>query len=230
MNNEETTERKNQAQELPSSNQIPKTINADEVKRESIQMPNKTKQELKEEKKALKRSLKKKKQPQKTDYTNSLLILAICLLVIVIIAPPILRKLMPKIDIPQKTNNETTVILSCVGVNTEEKYRVNSRTKYVDDNIKQNIITYKKLTEEEVALEIKNTPTISISPTSEISFFQTIKGLNIDFSQDKVIVSIQDYSANKNTSNFKFMNYFQEKETQKKFYTSQGFSCEEIKD
>lgn len=225
MNQEELKEIKNQ-----SLNQTPKTITADEVKKESIQMPNETKSELKAKKKALKKSLKRPKQKQKTDYINLLLALAICFLFLIIIAPPILRKTMPKTVIIPNTKNENAIILSCVGINAEEQYKINSRTKYIDEDIKQNIITYTKLTNEELANEIKVNPIISASANNEIVFFQTIKELNIDINQSTTVVSIQDYAANKNTSNFNFMYYFQEKEKQKAFYTSQGYSCTEIKD
>lgn len=213
---------KSQKTETQYLNESPKIITLDEIKKENVQNQVKTESKSKEE--------KKPKSKQKVDYINSLLFLAICLLFLIIITPPILRKLMPKNIITQNNKNESIIILSCVGINTEEQYKINSRTKYINKSIKQNIITYTKIPDEELSDEIKTSPPVNVSANNEIAFFKTIKGLSIDTKQNTIVVSIQDYIANKNTSNFKLMYYFQEQEKQKDFYTSQGYFCKEIKD
>lgn len=213
---------KSQKTETQYLNESPKIITLDEIKKENVQNQVKTESKSKEE--------KRPKPKQKVDYINSLLFLAICLLFLIIITPPILRKLMPKNIITQNNKNESIIILSCIGINTEEQYKINSRTKYINKSIKQNIITYTKIPDEELSDEIKTSPPVNVSANNEIAFFKTIKGLSIDTKQNTIVVSIQDYIANKNTSNFKLMYYFQEQEKQKDFYTSQGYFCKEIKD
>ena len=207
----------------------PKTISADEVRNESFQLDKKNQEEEKKRLKELKKSLKKPKEKKKSDYVNILLVLTICLLLIVIIAPPVLRKLMPKQVISENEKNKNAIILICTGINQTEQYKITSRTKYIDGKIKQNIITYTKLTDAELVAEANSNPQIAINPSSEISFFQTVSGISIDNNGKTITVSIHDYTAERNTSNFRFMNYFQELEYQKSFYGSQGYKCQEIK-
>lgn len=206
----------------------PKTISADEVRNESFQLYKKNQEEEKKRLKEFKKSLKKPKEKKKSDYVNSLLVLTICLLFIFIIAPPILRKLMPKQVISENEKNKNAIILACTGINQTEQYKITSRTKYIDGKIKQNIITYTKLTDTELLGTANSNPQISISPSNEISFFQTVSGVNIDNNGKTITVLIHDYTAERNTSNFRFMNYFQELKSQKSFYESQGYKCQEL--
>lgn len=217
-----------QTVEVPTTG--PKAISADEVKKESINRIEKDKKTIKKEKKEIKKSLKKPKKKQKSNFINFLLILAIFLLSTIIIAPPTLRKLMPKKVIVEKGENDQNIILSCTALNINEQYKINSRTKYVNGITKQNIITYNKLTFEELAKEISHTPSTTVNPTIELEFFKKVNGINIKNNQSNTVVSIYDYTVKRNTSNFRFVAYFQELESQKTFYTSQGFSCTEIKD
>lgn len=225
--------------QVPSANELknqvsgqasvgPKTISADEVRNESFQLDKKDHEEEKKRLKELKKSLKKPKEKKKADYVNILLVLTICLLLMFIIAPPIFRKLMPKQIISENGKNGNAIILACTGINQTEQYKITSRTKYIDGKIKQNIITYTKLTEAELLESANSSPQIAISPSSEISFFQTVSGVNIDNNGKTITVSIHDYTAERNTSNFRFMNYFQELESQKSFYGSQGYKCQEL--
>lgn len=215
-------------QSSQASVEEPKAISAEDVKKESLQL--KDENTLRQEKKELKKSLKKKRKKQRLDYTNFLLILAIFLLLVVIISPPILRIVMPKQKVITNKENKKIIILSCTGLNQSEQYKITSRTKYENNDPKQNIITYTKLTADELSIEINKTPVINTSSSQELSFFQTIRGLNISESKNNKVVTITDYLAERNTGNFEFMNYFQKLELQKTFYINQGYSCEEIKD
>lgn len=204
-----------------------KNISAEEVKKESVH-EEKDKKEQKKEKKELKKSLKKPKKKQKADYVNFLLILAIFLLLTIIITPPILRVLMPKLEITKPIDKEKSIILACSAINIQEQYKITSRTKYVDNKPIQNIITYKKASNEELESASKNSSVTTTSVTSEINLFQEIRGVAISSNQDSTIVTIYDYVAKKNTGNSNFMNYFQNIDSQKTFYTNMGYTCEEI--
>ena len=208
----------------------PKTISADEVKKESINYQEKTKEEAKKEKKELKKSLKKKKKKEKADCVNFLLILAIAFLLVIIIAPPTLRKLMPEQQNKPIEIEDDSIILSCTGVNQQELYKINSRIKYADGEILQNIITYTRIDTLDLEKEINNYSLTTVSALYQIDFFRKIKRINISTNGNKTVVSIYDYVAKNNTSNFEFMNHFQEREAQQAFYESVGYKCEILKD
>ncbi|MDD5888337.1 MAG: hypothetical protein PUC82_02480 [bacterium] len=206
----------------------PKTISADEIKKDVFQLDKKNKEQEKQKQKELKKSLKRKKEKQKTDYINILLVLAICFLLLIIILPPTLRKIMPKTTIVENEKNSSALILACTGINKKEYYKITSRTKYIDNKPTQNIITYNKIAPSSLEENnyISTTPT---SPTEEINYFKTIRNIIIDTNNATTIVSIYDYAVEKNTGNFRLMNYFQDIDNQKNFYENQGYTCETIK-
>lgn len=163
----------------------------------------------------------------KIDYVDIALGIVICLLTLIIISPPLLRKFVPKASVVE--NEKKVLILSCSGINEEEKYKITSRTKYIDSTTVQNIISYSKLSDEELEKEAVKLPKVNTKPSTEIAFFTSILGININYTNTTTTVIIHDYTAEKNTSNFTFMNYFQDFSAQKSFYTANGYTCEEIK-
>lgn len=163
----------------------------------------------------------------KIDYVDIALGIVICLLTLIIISPPLLRKFVPKASVVE--NEKKALILSCSGINEEEKYKITSRTKYIDSTTVQNIISYSKLSDEELEKEAVKLPKVNTKPSTEIAFFTSISGININYTNTTTTVIIHDYTAEKNTSNFTFMNYFQDFSAQKSFYTANGYTCEEIK-
>lgn len=163
----------------------------------------------------------------KIDYVDIVLGIVICLLTLIIISPPLLRKFVPKASVVE--NEKKALILSCSGINEEEKYKIISRTKYIDSTTVQNIISYSKLSDEELEKEAVKLPKVNTKPSTEIAFFTSISGININYTNTTTTVIIHDYTAEKNTSNFTFMNYFQDFSAQKSFYTASGYTCEEIK-
>ena len=163
----------------------------------------------------------------KIDYVDIALGIVICLLTLIIISPPLLRKFVPKSSIVE--NEKKALILSCSGINEEEKYKITSRTKYIDSTTVQNIISYSKLSDEELEKEAVKLPKVNTKPSTEIAFFTSISGISINYTNTTTTVIIHDYTAEKNTSNFTFMNYFQDFSAQKNFYTANGYTCEEIK-
>ena len=163
----------------------------------------------------------------KIDYVDIALGIVICLLTLIIISPPLLRKFVPKASVVE--NEKKALILSCSGINEEEKYKITSRTKYIDSTTVQNIISYSKLSDEELEKEAVKLPKVNTKPSIEIAFFTSISGININYTNTTTTVIIHDYTAERNTSNFTFMNYFQDFSAQKSFYTANGYTCEEIK-
>lgn len=165
----------------------------------------------------------------KIDYVDIVLGIVICLLTLIIISPPLLRKFVPKATVVENKNEKKALILSCSGINEEEKYKITSRTKYIDSTTVQNIISYSKLSDEELEKEAVKLPKVNTKPSTEIAFFTSISGININYTNTTTTVTIHDYTAEKNTSNFTFMNYFQDLSAQKNFYIANGYTCEEIK-
>ena len=151
-------------------------------------------------------------------------------LLVIIIAPPTLRKLMPEQQNKPIEIEDDSIILSCTGVNQQELYKINSRIKYADGEILQNIITYTRIDTLDLEKEINNYSLTTVSALYQIDFFRKIKRINISTNGNKTVVSIYDYVAKNNTSNFEFMNHFQEREAQQAFYESVGYKCEILKD
>lgn len=213
--------------QTPEKNTGPKTISAEDVKKESVKAE-KDKKTQKKEKKELKKSLKKKKKKEKTDFVNILLIFAIFLFLIIIITPPVLRKLMPKLEEIKPGEKENAIILACTAYNKEEQYEITSRSKYVNEVLTQNIVTYKKVDPEKLTTIPANKITTISIPSSEIAFFKTIRGIDISEKSSMTVITLYDYIADKYSANRDLNKYFQSKEQQKSFYTSMGYTCEEI--
>ena len=62
----------------------------------------------------------------KIDYVDIALGIVICLLTLIIISPPLLRKFVPKASVVE--NEKKALILSCSGINEEEKYKIKHAT------------------------------------------------------------------------------------------------------
>ena len=204
----------------------PKTISAEEVKKQSVKAE-KDKKTQKKERKELKKALRKKKKREKSDFINFLLIFAIFILLTIIITPPVLRKVMPKLSLEKPNDDKNIIVLACNAYNIEEQYEITSRSKYVDDVLLQNIITYKKINPEDLSSIPANKITKLSVPSLELSFFRAIRGIDISEKDTKIIVTIYDYVANKYSANKKLNNHFQPKEQQKAYYTGMGYICEE---
>lgn len=202
-----------------------KVISSDEVKKQSINYKEESEGDLKERKKALKASLKKKREKEKFDYINFLLILAIFLLMSFIIVPPVLRKVLPKNIATPSEKKENITMLSCTGINVDEQYMVNSRVKYVDGITKQNIITYTKLNPDEVSERTKIYPITTTSCYNEINYFQGIISRFVNVKDNTTVVKITDYLAERNNSDSLFMRHFQKEGEQKKYYEALGYQC-----
>lgn len=221
-----TTEEISNSPPLEENNNGPKTISAEEVKKHSVKAE-KDKKTQKKEGKALKKALRKKKKKEKSDFINFLLIFAIFILLSIIITPPVLRKVMPKLSISKPTDDQNVTVLACTAYNIAEQYEITSRSKYVDNILMQNIITYKQIAPEKLATIPDNKITTISVPSQEISFFKTIRGIEISQNNTATIVKIYDYIANKYSANIKLNNQFQPKEQQKAYYTGMGYICEE---
>ena len=205
--------------------QVKEVVSAEAVKQQSVKaLQNDFKKN--ESIKKMKKNFKKTKFRKKADIINFLLILAIFILAIFIIAPPVLRKLMPQQYKPIISGSKDTIILSCTAINKDEKYKIVSRSKYTKNNLVQNIITYQYLGDNQ--LDTKTNAITNLSVNEEINFFKKIRGVIVNSQNNTTIISIYDYVALKNANNDIFMQYFQEKEKQRKFYEQRGYTCEEI--
>lgn len=221
-----TPEEMSNSTSLEEKNNGPKTISAEEVKKQSVKAE-KDKKTQRKERRELKKKLRKNKKKEKSDFINFLLIFAIFILLSIIITPPILRKLMPKLSITKPTDDQKMTVLVCTAYNIEEQYKITSRSKYIDDNLLQNIITYEKINPENIATIPDDKITTLSVPSYELSFFRTIRGIDISPKGATTIVTIYDYVANKYSANKQLKNHFQPKEQQKTYYTGMGYTCEE---
>lgn len=162
---------------------------------------------------------------------NVLLILIIIILLSFIILPPVLRATIKDVNL---SDNNTTIasnnlsVLSCQKLDTANLYKISSRSRYKDETLMQNTITYEKL--ESLTDTVSSNDKVSLkSPEEEIAFFSSINGISINTVDSTTRVTIIKAAVEANNANDTLLKYFNDKETQKEFYENQGYVCEEIK-
>lgn len=152
-----------------------------------------------------------------------------CMLILLlfIILPPVLRKYIPN---EENNNTNTSVIrdkltiLNCNRTFADELYNVISKTKYVNNYIDNNTITYQKLTETPT-VENSNIPTNPITVANEAALFSSLTGVNIQVNEPYTIVTINKDLIDSNQGNQQIVNYFQDIDNQRNYYESMGYTC-----
>lgn len=169
----------------------------------------------------------------KNTIINILLYITIIFLITFIALPPILRKTISDVNLSNDNNTKIQAskdkneILSCSKTDNINLYVITSKSMYVENVLKKNIITYTKI-DNAITSQVDNESSSIYTPEEEIYFFSTINGISINNNDKMAVIVITKAAIDINNSNERLLEYFNEKEKQRKFYEEQGYTCEEI--
>lgn len=168
---------------------------------------------------------------QKREKSTVLVLFTIFILLVFIILPPIFRGLFPKTVSDEKDDiTEVIKILYCKVDDYKEGYNISINARYIDGEIKKNIITYKPLTVSDNGNNdsLDNNDNF-ISINKQFELFNSLDSIDIKNNSDgSVVVSIDQDVIDGNDDNLDLANYFMSFEKQKQFFTNQGYECSSV--
>lgn len=168
---------------------------------------------------------------EKKEKSTVLVIITILFLAIFIIVPPTLRILYPKTEANNNKNKDDTMettVLNCTKTNITEQYRITSAVTYSNEEATKNIITYHKLTAEELAQvgQPGGEQTTGKTVAEELALFQSVPSLSIKTEATDTIVTITSKDIDNNKEILDLLNYLQGLTEQESFYATQGYACQ----
>lgn len=151
----------------------------------------------------------------------------IFILSLLIILPPLFRVLFPKVEEIKTKNNDNITLLTCTRDYTAEQTTATVEVRYINSKVNQTKITYSPMIVKEYS--VTNTTENDILPSMELSYFQSIQGINITQSDTKTIVTINQDTIDNNPDNQELKeNYFNDKLiNQKIYFTNRYYECSE---
>lgn len=170
--------------------------------------------------------MKKLKKP-----INVLLLFIIAILAQFIILPPFLRIVIADVNLSNKKDPTTKVdkdieVLVCTKFDLSTSTLITNRTSYKYTEPNQLTITYEKI---ESNANLTSEGTSSSTTNEELDFFSSIDGVEITKQKNKTIILIPDYIVELNEANETLLKYFNNIETQQKFYEDKDYKCEKAK-
>ena len=144
-----------------------------------------------------------------------------------IILPPTFRSLIPKDETPATPEIPKLAIVKCSKVYSQELYQVISKTKYIDGQPVNNIITYEKL-EQLPDGYTDSTPVgdSSQSVLEELTYYKGIPNLNLTEEGPNTTIIIDKKIINANpTEQFLKERLNASAARQKVFYSDLGYRC-----
>lgn len=160
----------------------------------------------------------------KKEKSPVLVVFCILILLMFIILPPVFRNYIPKEEKRDNIVKDKISILNCNRVFNDELYNVSSKTKYLNNSIVQNIITYQKLTQITNDTN-QNTAAKPITVAEEFGMLSKLNGVNIQTSDPNTIVIIDRNLIENNNTDQNLKNYFQDITNQKEYYEAMGYTC-----
>lgn len=151
----------------------------------------------------------------------------IFILSLLIILPPLFRVLFPKAEETKPKNNNTIRLLTCTKNYAEEQTTTTVEVRYINSKVNQTKITYSPIAATKYS--IMNTSESDILPSLELSYLQSIQGINITQSDNKTIIIINQNTIDQNPNNQELKeNYFNDKLIDQKIYfTNRYYECNE---
>lgn len=151
----------------------------------------------------------------------------IFILLLLIILPPLFRVLFPKVEEIKTKNNNNIKLLTCTRNYAQEQTTATVEVRYINSKVNQTKITYSSMPATEYS--VINTAENDILPSMELSYFQSIQGINISQSDDKTVIIINQDTINSNPDNQELKeNYFNDKLiNQKIYFTNRYYECDE---
>lgn len=152
----------------------------------------------------------------------------IIVLSLFIILPPTLRAFYPKVEKTKSAVNDKVTLLICTKSSEIEQLTVKSQTRYINNKITENRITFSKIaaSRETPTTEMmltEQTPTI----TTELEFLKQIPNIKIAEQEEATTITITEDTLKQNPNISELTNYFNKNiNTQKISYVQKSYSCE----
>lgn len=159
----------------------------------------------------------------KKEKSPILVFSCILFLLLLIILPPIFRTYIPKKKI-EDSNQIKLEVLKCYKYFKQELYKVSTSTKYKNNEIDTNTITYEKL--EQIPVDVADNTSITVN--QEYTMLSSLQNVNITTNDNITIVKIDKNLINSNPANPNLLSYFQTLDNQQFYYESMGYTCNVI--
>lgn len=154
-----------------------------------------------------------------------IIILIIILLLMLIILPPTLRAFYPKIEKTEGSHSDKITLLVCKKESISQQLQVKSQTRYINNKIEENRITFSKL----VAARTAEQMIIDESPTiiEELEFLKQIPNIDIKTTENETIITITKETLANTQDNQQLKDYYDNNiNTQKINYVQKYYDCE----
>ena len=175
---------------------------------------------------------------KKYKYENSTVFMAIALLAMFIVFPPLARIFYPKEEMSESL--ESRVFLYCSKESKQEGFRVTSSVYYLNNQVQKNSINFFDIKNTEVApveinpegveplvqnkeivAALENKKTIF----AELEFFRHLQGVNFVDNRTSYSVEVNGDSLIVNEGNEELKNYLMDIDSQEAFYIGLDYSC-----
>lgn len=158
----------------------------------------------------------------KKEKSPVLVFCCIIFLLSFIILPPFFRSTNPKEQAVNINGNQVKLkVLKCNKYFKQELYKVSTSTKYINNVIDTNTITYEKV--EQIPAEVLDNTSITVS--QEYGMLSSLQNINISNNGNLTIVKIDKNIINSNSGNLELLKYYQDITKQRGFYESMGYTC-----
>lgn len=152
----------------------------------------------------------------------------IILLLLLIILPPTLRTFYPKIEKTKAVSKDKITLVICTKESDTEQVSVKSQTRYINNKISENRITFSKVV---TARTLPGAEKMALDEPSSISeelfFLQQIPNIKIETKEETTIITITADTLAKNPDNQQLATYFNQNiNTQKISYAQKSYNCE----
>ncbi len=145
----------------------------------------------------------------------------ITVLILLIVLPPLFRKLFPDTYVPK-----VITTITCTRDYPNEKLIETVKIKYINAKINETKISYTPLNN-----KVTNATTSEneLLPSKEIAYFKQIPGATIEEKQTETIITINQNTIDQNPNNTQLKeNYFNDQTiSQTLYFTNRYFECNE---
>lgn len=160
-----------------------------------------------------------------------LIIIIIIILFLFIILPPTLRAFYPKVEKTKSAVKDKVTLLICTKSSELEQLTAQSQTRYINNKITENRITFSKLlsAREVPPTEMMTTDQVVATITTELAFLKQVPNIKIVENEEATIITITEDILKQNPNNSDLATYFDQNiNTQKINYAQKNYDCETI--
>lgn len=170
---------------------------------------------------------------KKYKYENSTVFMAIALLAMFIVFPPLARIFYPEENMGE--SSESRVFLYCSKESEQEGFRVTSSVFYLNNQVQKNSINFFDIKNTEVAPAevdplVQNKEIVAAEENkktifAELEFFRHLQGVNFVDNRTSYSVEVNSDSLIVNEGNEELKNYLMDIDSQEAFYIGLDYSC-----